>query len=55
MNNGKEEKLVFFKKFDKIGIKTIYFSIEKTLNDMSFLFNNCTNLKTVDFFSCDTD
>ena len=55
LNNGKEEKLVFFKKFDKIGIKTIYFSIEKKLNDMSFLFNNCTNLKTVDFFSCDTD
>ena len=55
LNNGKEEKLIFKKKFDKTGIKTIYFSINKKLNDMSFLFNNCSTLKTIDFISCDTD
>ena len=55
LNNGKEEKLIFTKKFDKTGIKTLYFSIDKILNDMSFLFNNCSTLKTVDFISCETN
>ena len=55
LNNGKEEKLIFTKKFDKTGIKTIYFSVGKNLNDMSFLFNNCSTLKTVEFISCETN
>ena len=29
LNNGNKEKLVFIKRFDKIGIKTLYFLIEK--------------------------
>ena len=55
LNNGKEEKLIFTKKFDKTGIKTIYFSVGKNLNDMSFLFNNCSTLKTVEFISFETN
>ena len=55
LNNGKEEKLVFKKKFNKIGINTIYFEIEGKLNNMSFLFNNCLSLKEINFISFKTD
>ena len=55
LNNGKEEKLILKKKFDKIGINTIYFEIEDNLNDMSFLFNNCLSLKEINFISFQTD
>ena len=55
LNNGKKEKLIFTKTLDKLGIKTIYFTIEQQLNDMSFLFNSCSTLKTIDFVSCKTD
>ena len=36
LNNGREEKLIFTKKFDKIGMNVIYFSIVNKLNNMSF-------------------
>ena len=55
INNGIEEKLIFTKKFDKIGINVIYFVIQNKLNDMSFLFNNCTTLKKIEFNSLETD
>ena len=55
LNNGKKEKLIFIKIFDKTGINTIYFTIEQKLNDMSFLFNNCSTLKAIDFVSCETN
>ena len=49
INHGKEEKLIFKKKFDKTGIYTIYFGIDENLKDLSFLFNNCSSLKEIDF------
>jgi len=55
LNNGREEKLILKKKFDKIGMNVIYFSIIKKLNNMSFLFNNCSTLKKIDFISIETD
>ena len=39
-NDGKSEKLIFTKKFDKIGINVIYFIIEEKLTNMSFMFIN---------------
>jgi len=55
LNNGREEKLIFTKKFDKIGMNVIYFSIVNKLNNMNFLFNNCSTLKKIDFISIETD
>ena len=55
LNNGRKEKLVLTKKFDKTGMNVIYFLIESKLNDLGFLFNNCTTLKLVDFVSFETD
>ena len=55
LNNGKKENIIFKKKFDKIGMNTIYFIIEEKLNDMSFLFNNCSSLKEINFISFETD
>ena len=55
LNNGMEEKLIFTKKFDKTGMNVIYFSIQNKLNDLSFLFNNCSTLKAIDFISFETD
>ena len=51
LNNGKEENLIFKKKFDRIGINTIYFGIREKLKDMSFLFTNCITLKEIRFIS----
>ena len=50
LNGDKKEKLIFRKKFNKIGKNTIYFIIEEKLNNMSFMFNNCTPLKEINFF-----
>ena len=36
-------------------MNTIYFIIEEKLNDMSFLFNNCSSLKEINFISFETD
>ena len=55
LNNGKEEKLVFMKKFNKIGMNIVYFIIKGKLNNMSFIFNNCSTLKKIEFNSIKTD
>ena len=55
LNNGKKEKIIFKKKFNKTGMNTIYFVVEGKLNDMSFLFNNCLSLKEINFISVETD
>ena len=55
INSGKEENLVLKKKFDKIGKYIIYFEIQQKLNDLSFIFNNCSTLEKVEFFSLETD
>ena len=55
MNNGREDKLIFTKKFDKTGMNIIYYSITKKLNNMNFIFNNCSTLKKIDFISLETD
>ena len=54
-NNGKKENLIFKKQFNTKGIYNIYFIIEKKLNNMSFMFNNCTSLKEIKFISLQTD
>ena len=54
-NNGKKENLIFKKQFNKKGIYNIYFIIEKKLNNMSFMFKNCSSLKEINFISFKTD
>ena len=53
-NGEKAEKLIFKKKFDKLGINVIYFIIEEKLINMSFMFNECTSLKEIYFINVDT-
>ena len=53
-NGEKAEKLIFKKKFDKLGINVIYFIIEEKLINMSFMFNKCTSLKEIYFINVDT-
>ena len=55
LNNGKKEKLIFNKEFEKKGLHTIDFIIEEKLNNMSFMFSNCAALKSIDFISFETD
>ena len=54
LNGDKKEPLVFQKKFIKTGINIIYFIIEEKINDLSYLFNNCSSLKKIEFFSFET-
>ena len=44
LNMNKKENLIFRKRFNKLGINVVYFIIEEKLNDMSFIFNNCSSL-----------
>ena len=50
-NNNQRERIIFKKKFDKLGLNTIYFIIEEKLFDMSFMFFNCVSLKQVKFIN----
>ena len=52
---GQKEKLIFNKKFNKIGMNTIYFISEEKLNNMSFIFNKCSSVKEIIFNSFETD
>ena len=54
LNGKKKEKLIFKKKFNKLGLNTITFICEEKLNNMNFMFNNCTELRRVEFISFDT-
>ena len=54
LNNGQKENLVLKKKFDKTGKNIIDFVIEGKLNNMSFMFNKCFSLKSIDFISFET-
>ena len=54
LNGNKKENLVFKKKFDNLGINVVNFIIEGELNDMSYMFNNCSSLIQVVFNSIDT-
>ena len=49
LNGDKEESLIFQKKFIKLGINFVYFIIEEKINDMSYLFNECSSLKKAEF------
>ena len=51
LNGDKREPLVFQKKFLSLGMNTIIFIIEGNLNNMNYLFNKCSSLKKVEFFS----
>ena len=50
-NGEKTEKLIFKKKFNKLGINVIYFIIEDNLTNMSFMFNKCSSLTKVEFIN----
>ena len=50
-NNNKKEKLIYKKKFDKLGLNTIYFIIEKKLDNLNFIFNDCSSLKQIQFIN----
>ena len=53
-NGAKAEKLIFKKKFDKLGINVIFFLIEEKLINMSFMFNECSSLKEINFINVET-
>ena len=53
-NGEKAEKIIFTKKFDKLGINVIYFIIEEKLTNMRFMFNKCSSLKEIYFINVDT-
>ena len=54
LNDGKKEKIVFKKKFSKLGFNVIEFIVEEKLYNMSFMFNLCSSLKKVEFISLET-
>ena len=54
LNGAKTEPLVFQKKFNKLGLNTIIFIVEKNLVNMSYLFNKCKSLKKIEFISFET-
>ena len=54
LNGDKKEKLIFKKKFDKLGLNTVHFIIEEKLTNMSYMFNQCSRLKEVNFISVET-
>ena len=54
LNGNRKENLIFKKRFNKLGINTINFIIEEKLNDMSYMFNKCSSLKRINFFSVET-
>ena len=53
LNGNKKEKLIEYKKFNKIGINTIDFIIQGKLTDMSYMFFHCHSFK-IEFISIDT-
>ena len=53
--DNKKEKLIYKRRFNKLGINIVYFIIEEKLNDMSNIFNNCSSLKKIEFISVFTE
>ena len=51
LNGDGTEPLSFQKKFNKPGINVIHFIIEEKINNLSYLFNKCSSLKKIEFFS----
>ena len=54
VNGDKINPLVFNLKFNKTGLFTIIFVVLGKLNDMSYMFTDCSSLKTIEFISLDT-
>ena len=54
LNNGAIEELVFQKKFPQLGINKIDFIVVDALENMSYLFNQCSSLKEIKFINMDT-
>ena len=54
LNNNKKKDLIYKKKFDKIGLNDVEFIIEGMLNNISFLFYDCSSLKKIEFISFET-
>ena len=54
LNNNRKEKIALKKKFDKIGLNTVDFVIEGKLNNLCFMFKDCSALKNIEFIFFDT-
>jgi len=54
LNNNKKEEIIFKKKFNKIGIHTVDFIIERKLTNMNKMFEYCKSLIKIELFSFDT-
>ena len=54
LEGNQKYNLIFEKKFNNIGLNTITFICEEKLNNMSFMFNQCSSLKMIEFISFDT-
>ena len=54
LNGYKIEDFSLVKKFDKIGLNTIYFFVENNLTNVKLYFNGCSALKHIEFISFDT-
>jgi len=54
LNGNKKEQITLTKKFNQIGLNVIEFIIEEQLTNMSYMFNNCSFLKKIEFISIDT-
>ena len=54
LNGDQKEPIIFQKTFDRLGINVVYFILEEKINDLSYLFNKCSTLKNIEFFSFET-
>ena len=54
-NNNRRERVIYKAKFNKLGLNTIYFIVEKKLINMRFLFCECSSLKQIKFIAAKTE
>ena len=54
LENGEKRELIFKKKFTEKGLHTINFIIQGKINNMSYMFNDCSSLKIINFTSINT-
>ena len=54
-NNNKKEELTYEKKFNKLGLNTIWFIIEKKLDNLSYIFKDVKSLKQIEFINTNTE
>ena len=54
LENDEIQNIYLTKKFEKVGLHTINFVIEEHLENMSFMFKDCSSLKKIEFISFET-